>query len=392
MRSPYHVFGTLLATLLPIPGFAQAAQVYLSTPSAIYAFNAASDGRLTKVPGSPFSGGKNAALSSMVVNGKYLFIVNGDGSPNSVSSNIDTWLMAPDGALKKRGTTNISSRVGNFVNIDSIVLDHSGQTLYVGVLGNAFLYLSFNIEKESGELNYTGEIGGYPFVPPLSFSGNNLYGYAAICGDLGLSLLGYNRLEDGVLIGGTLDASFPLTSPSDGFCPFETAAADPYGHVAFSFQALKQPGFYAPDGAAQLAAYATDSEGHLTTTSTYLNMPRVEVGYINNMNMSPSGKLLAVGGDLGLQVFHFNGASPITRFTGLINQKAGADGGVFEFYWDNKDHLYAVFPDNHLRVYTITPTSIVEAPGSPTPLPNDPGFTPALAVQVLPRNTPYHPE
>ena len=30
--------------------------------------------------------------------------------------------------------------------------------------------------------------------------------------------------------------------------------------------------------------------------------------------MSPSGKLLAVAGNLGLQLFHFNGAAPI-RYT-----------------------------------------------------------------------------
>jgi len=377
-----------VAALLPLPIVAQVAQVYLSTPTDIYAYNAASDGRLTKVPGSPFSGGKNALLASMVVNGKYLFVVDGDGNPNSVSTNVDTWLMASNGSLKKVGTTNVAGRVVNFVGIDSIVLDHTGQTLYVGVLGNAFLYLSFNIEKETGELNYTGRIGGFAFSPALAFSGNNLYAYAAICNTLNLSLVGYKRLGDGVLIGGPLAASFPLTSESDGFCPDEIAAADPSGHVAFGFQALKQPGFYAPDGAQQLAAYTADSEGNLTTKSTYLNMPRVEVGFVNTLNMSPSGKLLAVGGDLGLQVFHFNGGNPITKFTGLINQKAGADGGVSEFYWDNNNHLYAIYPDGNLRVYTITPTSVVEAPGSPMPLPNGEGFPLGLAVQILPRFKP----
>jgi hypothetical protein len=388
MKSSYHLFASLLATLLPISALAQVAQVYISTTTDIYAFDAAFDGRLTKVPGSPFPGGKNAFLGSMAVNGQYLFVVNGDGNPNSIASNIDTWLMASNGALKKVGTTNVSGWVADFSDIGSIVLDHTGQTLYVGVLGDAFLYLSFNIEKETGQLNYTGQIGGFPFTPPLSFSANNLFGYAAICGDLGLSLVGYKRLDDGVLTGGALDASFPVTSPSDGFCPFQVAAADPRDHVAFGFQELKQPGFYEPDGAAQLATYTADSEGNLTTASTYLNMPRVEVGYINNINMSPSGKLLAVGGDLGLQVFHFNGANPITKFTGLINEKAGAEGGVSEFYWDNNDHLYAVFPDNKLRVYTITPTRIVEASGSPFPLPYTLGYTPGLAVQVLPRFVP----
>jgi len=118
-----------------------------------------------------------------------------------------------------------------------------------------------------------------------------------------------------------------------------------------------------------------------------LNMPRVAVGYINTLGMSPSGKLLAVGGDLGLQIFHFNGASPTTPFTGLITQNGGENGGPGDLYWDNDNHLYVVGPDNKLRVYTITPTSFTEAPGSPMLLPYTPGFSPALIVQTLPRFT-----
>jgi hypothetical protein len=84
-----------------------------------------------------------------------------------------------------------------------------------------------------------------------------------------------------------------------------------------------------PDGAMQLATYTADSEGNLTTASTYKNMPRVAVGSVSNLNMSPSGKLLAVGGSLGLQIFHFNGASPITPYTGLLGT-----GEFDQFRWD----------------------------------------------------------
>jgi len=52
--------------------------------------------------------------------------------------------------------------------------------------------------------------------------------------------------------------------------------------------------------------------------------------------MSPSGKLLAVGG-YGLKVFHFNGAAPITPYSNVLTTAA-----ITELHWDNNNHLYAL--------------------------------------------------
>ena len=87
--------------------------------------------------------------------------------------------------------------------------------------------------------------------------------------------------------------------------------------------------------------------------------------------MSQSGKLLAVGP--GLQVFHFNGAEPITKFTGLL-----PTAPITHIHWDNNNHLYAL-SSNKLYVYTVTPTSVEEVPGSPYTLPN------SNALNVVPR-------
>jgi hypothetical protein len=77
--------------------------------------------------------------------------------------------------------------------------------------------------------------------------------------------------------------------------------------------------------------------------------------------MSPSGKLLAVGGDAGLQVFHFNGSKPITHYTGLLAQDE-----IDQVFWDNDNHLYAISSiSGKLFVFTITPTSHRQAPDSP---------------------------
>jgi outer membrane protein assembly factor BamB len=111
----------------------------------------------------------------------------------------------------------------------------------------------------------------------------------------------------------------------------------------------------------QLATYTVDAHGNLTTASTSSNMPTTLINNVYDMKMSPSGKLLAVGGVEGLQVFHFNGASPATHYTGLLNNVL-----ITQFFWDNDNHLYAISPSaGKLFVYTVAPSSVSQAPGSP---------------------------
>lgn len=116
------------------------------------------------------------------------------------------------------------------------------------------------------------------------------------------------------------------------------------------------------DGPWQLAAYTADSAGNLTTRSTYSNMPSISVGlFVNDYRMSPSGKYLAVGGSGGLQIFHFNGANPITKFTGLLTTSP-----IDQIFWYNTNHLYAFgYNGNKLYVYTVTSKGATPAPGSP---------------------------
>jgi hypothetical protein len=103
------------------------------------------------------------------------------------------------------------------------------------------------------------------------------------------------------------------------------------------------------------------SSGNLTTTNTYANMPSAKVGQPYVYWLSPDGKYLAVGGATGLQVFHFNGAAPLTAFTGLLTGDA-----ISQLWWDNAGHLYAMGQtDNKLFVFTVTSSGAKAAPGSP---------------------------
>ncbi len=101
------------------------------------------------------------------------------------------------------------------------------------------------------------------------------------------------------------------------------------------------------------------------------------------MKLNASGNILAVAVGTGIQFFHFNGAAPITTFTGVI----GTSGYISTMAWDADNHLYALNGrSGKLHVYTATTTSVVEAPGSPYLPPNNcaSGCQQTLIVRRLP--------
>jgi hypothetical protein len=66
-------------------------------------------------------------------------------------------------------------------------------------------------------------------------------------------------------------------------------------------------------------------------------------------------------GTAGLQVFHFNGAYPITHYTATLTKTP-----INSVHWDNANHLYALsYSTGKLYVYTITPSTVTQVPGSP---------------------------
>jgi len=179
----------------------------------------------------------------------------------------------------------------------------------------------------------------------------------------------------------------PLAPP--GYVPFIgwVAAADNANHMAFTFTFHKGSSSGALYGPEQIGIYSADALGNLVTTSTYLNMPADAVNsgsadfstYAYDLQFSPSGKLVAVAGQNGLQVFHFNGTDAVTPYTGLL-----FNAPVYEFRWDNYNHLVAFESDtNRLHIFNVTPTSVTEAPGSPYALPVSQS---RLTIQNLPLN------
>jgi hypothetical protein len=225
--------------------------------------------------------------------------------------------------------------------------------------------------ETNGDLQYLGSTSGLPIdvvkvFPPIRFIGDNKIGWEAIFADddsvIGSVAVAYERKSDGSLVDqGSYYGPPNPKNPDDQYIT-SSLTTDSTDHVVFSLED------YSNDtgeivGNDVLAIYTVDSHGKLTTESTYKNMPTTDLSPVTTMSISPSGKLLAAGGQ-GFQVFHFNGSSPITKYAGLLR----ANDSFEEFGWDDDNHLYAVSGDA-LFVYTVTPTSIKEASGSPYSIP-----------------------
>lgn len=333
------------------------AYVYVanSTNGTTYQINgyaAASNGSLTAIPGSPFQYNVNY----MAVNGAWLF-----GIAN-LYEDLYSFSIGSNGALTLKDKLTV---VTNGDGIISDYLDHTGSTLYADLYSTNNDYLSYSIDQATGQLTQVGDLAGGPANnSPVSFVGNNEFAYSSSCYHFSPEIIGVKRNTDGTLSYlSNFNPPYPKAPTGDFWCPW-LAAADPTDHVAIAMQPLN--GNWVTQGPYQLATYTVDSSGNMTTTSTYSNMPKVLTNGVNDYWMSPDGKYLAVGGSGGLQIFHFNGANPITKFTGLLTTNS-----IIQMFWDNANHLYALSNTaGKLYVFTVTSTGVTQAPGSPHSITN----------------------
>jgi hypothetical protein len=385
---PNYLFVCLIATLCtgaalaqtsidpayqrPDPPSPPVAYVYVSRPTHVDGFAASSAGKLTAVPGSPFS---NIALSHMSVTKKFLFGASDDGA------DIFSYSIASSGALKQVSeidTHKYKPEGNDCFSVGPTQLDFTGSTLYNDDYNcdqDSTFIQAYKIES-NGELQFLAntDAGGEDFsASPAVLLGTNKYAYITI--SFGQESGGFGQIfqreSNGVLQRGNTFGFPQPKSPDDVYTPFNVLAGDPTDHLAIAIIAENNITGNS-DGPVVLASYKADSHGNLTTTNTFENMPSVAVGP-QTMSISPSGKLLAVGGGVpncsncgapGFQVFHFNGSSPITHYTGVLHSSEK----FVQFGWDSENHLYALSTTN-LHVYEATSTSIKEVSGSPYSIP-----------------------
>jgi hypothetical protein len=338
--------------------------------SVIVGYSASSTGALIPIPGSPFFQ-QNAG--SMAVNGKYLMAANGSNPPN-----IDTWQIGPNGALTYVTSTPCVQTGNSCVFVRNLFFDLTGSDLYVmdGDENTNDDTASFAVDESSGALNYLGDVvtGSFPGDRTGTFFiGDNVYAYSTDEeGCMYPGIFGYQRESSGLL--DLINIKFNLPTPPPGVALYypDLLVADSNSNLAFLEQPTNAPQCAA--GPLQIAVYTAAANGNIHTNSTYKNMPATLIQNPFDMKMSPSGELLAVAGQEGLQVFHFNGANPVTHYTGLVVNEP-----IIQMFWDNSNHLYAISSAGKLYVGTITPTKIAMAPGSPYSIP-DPQY---VVVQPL---------
>jgi hypothetical protein len=376
-----------------------AAWVYVQTTEGVDVYDAAEDGKLTLVKGSPF----RLTGAPVASNGSHL-ITLGTDLIYSYAIESDGAIGTQDGEIDPQDYEG--GKCGSLIGAQA-TLDHTGRNLYVQIVPiesdpvpgqnqktPCAAVQTYDVAKGSGLLSFVGATVDTRFpadalddgdcCTQLTLTGNDDLAYAVT--EPGTfwngSLFAYRRQSDGALRQIEFNEIDPSAQPGGGF-PYAApvaVAADPAGHLA----ALTW-GEVDGQGEWQLASYTVDEEGNVVSTNDWENMPKVtpvvlDTGseYSSVLSISPSGKLLAVQTQApwGFQLFRFNGAGPITSYSSILLPKVS----VWQMSWDSSNHLYIVGPDNSpygsapsepkLYVFTVTPNAIAEVTGSPFPVKN----------------------
>ena len=342
-----------------------AAFVYVSGAtnggSDIEGFSVSPDGQLTDLPGSPFP----FSIGGLAASGKFLFGTDG--------TNIYSYAIGKDGSIVQ--TASIDARHYNDpVDCSGgpqfLFFDRTGTNLYdldirSDCANNS--YQSFSLDNATGTLTFLADTSDTSpvFERGLQFTGDDAFGFSASCYHFNQEVFGFKRNSNGSLaLETSLGVPPPLPSGPEGdpYCPW-LAASDEANHLVVSLTPINGSTFE-QIGPPQLALYTVDDVGNLSTNSTSSNMPQVAGDTVNDLEISPSGKFLAVGESSGLEVFNFDGANPITQLTGLLTSDA-----IDEVRWDGGDHLYAISNSSgKLYVFSVNASGAVAVSGSPYPV------------------------
>ncbi|HEV2132730.1 MAG TPA: Ig-like domain-containing protein [Terracidiphilus sp.] len=347
---------------------------YSGSNDHVVGYAASANGQLTQISGSPWADN----LSYLANNGTYLF--GSTNIANDLGKNIFSYRVESNGALKYIGATNIQSAgTQNACNqANNLLLDHNGDYLYVFVrqadCNSEVAYQSFAVNKSTGLLNYTGvsQPNAFSLGYPLTMLADNNYAYAGGNGAEDDEICGFVKAQSGNLVDLNCNTAWPGTAgqPSGSNGDVRSITADPTNHMA-AIMAYTDA-YTGAIIATKISTIAVDTtNGSQSTSSTYSNMPTTEVTGVQSFEMAPSGKLLAVGGQNGIQIFNFNPNGQATANTGLITSAP-----ITDLYWDNSNHLYAISnADNALHVFTVTAKGATEAPGSPYSIPRPVAMT-----------------
>lgn len=351
--------GTAMASPTPASTASPAAYIYVADLDQVRVFSASSTGVLTHLQDVT----TKVLIVHLSVNKSFLFGID-------YGSGISRFSIGADGRLTPLGYTDATAYVPDYCFASGLLqIDESGSDLHTFMSDcrqNTFL-VSFKI-LPTGDLLFLNRAPADPWASSqLRFTQGNRFAYQTGCkvqvdqqdqiASATPHTAEWRRETTGAMTYlGTLDDVPENKSPAR-YCPVDLAN-DPTDHLLFGY--MTEFGAPAPN----LGVYTADDQGNLSTTNTYKNMTWSETD-TSEMSISPTGKLAALGGTdgSGYQFFHFNGANPPTKFTGVYD----AGSRIWEFGWDKSDHVY-VLSENSLIVWNLTPTSYKQIPDSTYPL------------------------
>jgi hypothetical protein len=349
------------------------AYVYVGSAKGAYLYNAASNGSLSLVSGSPFAIAGNAIGS----NGKFFF---------SLGTNyLHSYSIAPNGALKGQAG-QINTALHPYASCSVVyggTMDRTGTEAYVlfdwlgSIYDSCDALQSYRIDGTTGAFTFGGatEFAGTAsqvLGSPLVIAGNNGHAYTFTRHYCANDLTEFYRDRFGVM---NLDVSggntWPTPPDNDAlYFPISMASDNqnlPTSHLAIALHETFDD-YCGASGPASLASFTVDYNGNTIYNGTMIK----SAVYPTSMTINPQGNLLAVGGSAsntdnsggtqtsGLQVFHFNGANPIESYTGVLTTAP-----INDIRWDN-NNLYALSNSTRkLYAYTVTSSGITAAPGSP---------------------------
>jgi hypothetical protein len=372
----------LAACLLFASAVAASAQtvsrLYITTSAGINVYNVSSAGKLALVSGSPFK--TTAGLAIGMAGSRFVTVG---------TTYIHSYAMTATGGIGGQ-VSQINSALYTGAECGTTaggIIDHTGQEVYVQIAGapiwcNALQ--TYKVDSKTGVLTFNGttefqlDDRGQP-ANFVTLAPNNAHAYAT-AGEYmscGATISGFYRDSYGTLYNAPFNKtgpSFPGPEAGGGiFYPSASAniAADATSHLAIAVFQDVQPPCDGVVGPFQLASYTVDYYGNLTSANKGTSMPVPNV-YPTSLSISPAGNLLAVGSNLsgpwfgtkpttGLQIFHFHGANPITKFSATLTTVP-----IDSVAWDKSNHLFAISKSGKkLYVYTITATAVTQAAGSP---------------------------
>lgn len=340
------------------------AHLYVQTTKGVNAYTVTSTGKLTLISGSPF---KTRGLMLGTAGGHFVtegtsylhsYKMTSTGGIGAEASQIDLGLYQGAECGPTFGGT--IDRTGNEVYIQN----QSGAKTCASVQ-------AFKVNTTTGAFTLDGvaETTGVYIETPLVLAGNNKHADTLTTPDIYNAFTAFYRNSSGAMNNDYPTIQYPPPPAYGGsYYPMLMASDNQnmdIGHMAVAMHLYDTYGDFEQPA---LASYTIDEHGDLTFNGPM--MPTLV--YPMSMAINPEGNLLAVGGTVddptwccvdgpGLQVFHFNGAKPITGYSNVLTSDP-----IDSVAWDKSHHLFASSKStNKLYVYTITPTSITPVAGSP---------------------------